>query len=82
MTITPGQSRAARGLLGITQRDLAEKSGVSLRTIASFETERRQPRSEIVAIVRAALERGGIVFIDETRTNGVGVMLRKRRRKQ
>ncbi|HEY8611242.1 MAG TPA: helix-turn-helix domain-containing protein [Roseomonas sp.] len=34
---TPAQLRAARGLLGWSQTDLAEAAGVSLRTIKSLE---------------------------------------------
>lgn len=35
--VSPAQIRAARGLLGWSQNDLAEASGLSRRTIASIE---------------------------------------------
>lgn len=35
--LTPEQCRAARALLGWTQRQLAEQSGIALRTIVFFE---------------------------------------------
>ena len=36
--LTPGLVRAARGLLNISQQDLADMAGLSLRTIAAIET--------------------------------------------
>jgi DNA-binding XRE family transcriptional regulator len=36
--LTPGLIRAARGLLNISQQDLADMAGLSLRTIATIET--------------------------------------------
>ena len=37
--------RAARRELGLTQRELAEKAGVSLRSIASYESNQALPRT-------------------------------------
>jgi DNA-binding XRE family transcriptional regulator len=36
---TPGLIRAARGLLNISQQDLADLVGLSLRTVAAIETD-------------------------------------------
>ena len=37
MTISPDQCRAARGFFAMSRQELANASGVSLRTITSFE---------------------------------------------
>ncbi len=58
---------AARGLLQMTQDDLARASGVSLRTIIDFETEQRQPRKDTLAALREALEQRGIEFLNSGR---------------
>jgi transcriptional regulator with XRE-family HTH domain len=74
------QSRAARALLGLTQADLAAQSGVSLRTIANFESGEHQPIPTISAAIQHALESAGIIFLDEDRAGGPGVRLANRRR--
>ncbi len=63
MSISPQQCRAARGLFAMTQQELAKASGVSVRTIASFEdaTDRYPVAANLVAI-RRALEEVGAVF--------------------
>jgi transcriptional regulator with XRE-family HTH domain len=78
MAITAAQSRGARGLLGMTQADLAHASGVSLRTIANFESGQRQPVRQNLAAIQRGLETAGVVF-----TNGdePGVKLAKRKGK-
>ena len=62
--LTSEQIRAARAMLRIEQRDLAEKSGVSLETIKRIE---RTPGpisaySGTVDKLRRALESAGIEF--------------------
>jgi transcriptional regulator with XRE-family HTH domain len=75
MPITPAQSRAGRGLVSMTQQGLADASGVSLRTITSFEKCERTPMPANLAALKAALEAAGVIF-----TNGdePGVKLRAR----
>ncbi|MGZ8417700.1 MAG: helix-turn-helix transcriptional regulator [Methyloceanibacter sp.] len=63
--MTPGQSRAARGLLDWTLRDLAEAAGINHNTVNSFETGRYAGSPETIAAMRKALEKAGIEF-----TNG------------
>ena len=75
MTITASQCRAARGLLGISQGDLAGSSGVGLRTIAGFESEKTRPMNANLTAVRAAFEAAGVIFIAEN-GNGPGVRLK------
>jgi transcriptional regulator with XRE-family HTH domain len=70
--------KAGRVLLGWSQSDLALESGVSEPTIARLESFDGQlgGRQATVQRIRAALEKGGIKFIDEN-GGGPGVRLRK-----
>ncbi len=61
--LTPKICRAARALLGITQAQLARKSGVSRLTIAYFERAERKPIPANLAVIRSALEASGITFV-------------------
>jgi DNA-binding XRE family transcriptional regulator len=72
MEISPGQCRAARGLLDWTQAQLAQKVGVALRTIQDFENNRRTPLAIVRSSIKQALEQAGIEFL-----NGDGLRLRK-----
>jgi transcriptional regulator with XRE-family HTH domain len=79
MDITPDQCRGARGLLGMTQRDLASRSGVSLRTIINFEAAEGRPIRVVMDAIRKALEDAGIEFIQEN-GGGLGVRFVNRRK--
>ena len=74
------QIRAARGLLGWNQSDLAERAEVALSTIKRMETGVGLVRgnSRTVWQIVRALEDAGVVFIDE---NGGGPGVRFRDRK-
>jgi transcriptional regulator with XRE-family HTH domain len=63
--ITAGQLRAARGLLGWSQTDLAAKANVGRATIADFESGKRAPYARTLDVLRFALEAAGVEF-----TNG------------
>jgi len=54
--LTPAQSRAARGLLGWSQSDLAGAARVSLSTVRDFEKSRWTPIGNSLAAMREALE--------------------------
>ncbi|WP_370638277.1 multiprotein-bridging factor 1 family protein [Ancylobacter sp. Lp-2] len=76
--ISPAQSRAARGLIGWSQTELAQAAGMSLPTVKRFETGTgARVSSDAVAAIRAALETAGVIFIDQN-GNGPGVRLRER----
>jgi transcriptional regulator with XRE-family HTH domain len=77
ISISPAQSRAARGLVEWSQNDLAARSNLSESTIRDFEKGRRTPGPNNLAAIRAALESGGVMFIDQN-GNGPGVRLRDR----
>jgi transcriptional regulator with XRE-family HTH domain len=74
------QIKAARSLLGWSQDDLAERSGVSKPTIGRLESQDGETlggRQETGAALVAALEEAGIEFIQEN-GGGAGVRLAKR----
>ena len=79
--ITAAQMRAARALLQIDQRQLAERSGLSVPTIQRMEASDGYVRGVIETLTRvvAALEREGIELISENTVStggGRGVRLR------
>ncbi len=81
--LTAAQMRAARALLGMEQRALAELSGVSLPTIQRMEASQGVVRGVIETLMKVmgALEAAGIEFINEGATSagaGRGVRLRSR----
>lgn len=61
--MTPDQCRAARGLLGWSQDNLATAAQVSIRTIQAFELGQRDPIPATVAALQRALEEAGVEFI-------------------
>jgi transcriptional regulator with XRE-family HTH domain len=79
--ITPGQSKAARALLEITQSELAEAANLGLSTVVDFEKKRRQVSTIAIQAIRNALAANGVDFIDEN-GGGPGVRLRKRHQKK
>lgn len=62
--ITAGQCRAARALLGWSQKVLAAKANITDRTVVDFENEQRVPRRNNMKAIQEALEGGGISFCD------------------
>jgi transcriptional regulator with XRE-family HTH domain len=78
---SPGQIRAARHLVGLSQADVAEETGLSLPTIKRAESDRRVSVSEeAIATIRKALEGVGVIFVAEN-GEGPGVRLKKKRSK-
>jgi transcriptional regulator with XRE-family HTH domain len=76
MTVTPEQCRTARTLLGWSQPDLAKAAGTGRATISRFETGESTPHASNLAAIRAALEAGGVVFIEGDDTMGPGLRRR------
>lgn len=75
---TADQLRAARAMLGLSQSDLAERVGLSTKTVKRAEGSGNPPASAAaVATIRAALEDAGVEFIPEN-GGGPGVRLRAR----
>ncbi len=79
VTISARQCRAARGLLGWSQDQLAEAAKVARATIANFETGKTVPVTNNLTAIRAALEAAGVVFIPEN-GGGDGVRMREPQR--
>lgn len=76
MTISPGQCRAARALLGWTQKQLEERSRVTQKTITDFERGVRQPFPRTLDDIVQAFEEAGMRFIaPQDGVNGQGLML-------
>lgn len=65
--LTAGQMRAARGLLGWSQNDLAQAAGVGLSTVKRMEASEGIVRAnaENAWKVRKAIQSAGIELIDE-----------------
>jgi transcriptional regulator with XRE-family HTH domain len=79
--ITAAQLRAARVLLGIDQRRLAELSGLSVPTIQRMEASETMVRGNVGSLVKliTAFEAAGIEMIDEgavSNSLGRGVRLK------
>ncbi len=79
--ITAAQLRAARVLLGIDQRRLAELSGLSVPTIQRMEASETMVRGNVDSLVKliTALETAGIELIDDGASSdggGRGVRLK------
>lgn len=79
--ITAAQMRAARALLGVDQKTLAELSGLSVPTIQRMEASSGIVRGVVDSLTKvvAALEFAGIELIGEGMTStaqGRGVRLR------
>jgi transcriptional regulator with XRE-family HTH domain len=79
--ISPGQCKAARALLELTQGELAEAASLGLSTIVDFEKQRRQVSIDAIRAIEDALRTRGVEFIDEN-GGGAGVRLRKRHQKK
>lgn len=79
--ITSTQMRAARALLGIDQKTLARRAGLSVPTIQRMELSQGQVRGVVDSLVKvvAALEAAGVELIGEgaaSSAGGRGVRLR------
>ena len=75
------QLRAARALAGLDQRQLAEKSGLSVPTIQRMEASEGVIRGNVDSLMKivAALELAGVEFITEdaiSTSGGRGVRLK------
>ena len=79
--MTAAQMRAARALLGIDQRTLAELAGLSLPTIQRMEASRGNVRGVVGSLTKVveALEEAGVELIGENSpspSGGRGVRLK------
>ncbi|HLJ63351.1 MAG TPA: helix-turn-helix transcriptional regulator [Stellaceae bacterium] len=72
--MSAAQMRAARALLGIDQRELAELSGVSLPTIQRMEASEGTVRGVVDTLTKVveAFDRAGVELIGENAVSGSG----------
>ena len=75
--IEPAQCRAARALLEMNQKELAQAARVGSATIKRFEVDKQSPIRNNMAAIRKALEDAGVMFLDRTKTRGPGVCLKE-----
>ncbi len=80
--ITAAQLKAARALLGLDQKALAEAAGLSLPTIQRMEASDGTIRGNVDSLMKlvGALDAAGIVLIGEgavSAAGGRGVRLKK-----
>jgi transcriptional regulator with XRE-family HTH domain len=80
--ITAAQMRAARALLNMDQRELAERSGLSLPTIQRMEASDGVVRGNVASLMKLvdALAETGIELIGDNATSsggGRGVRLKQ-----
>ena len=76
--ILPLQVKAARAIVGMSQGDLADASGVGVATIKRLEADPYNLRGNAQTLVRLqrALEAAGVVLIEPDDNFGPGVRLR------
>ena len=79
--ITAAQLRAARALLGMDQRTLADAAGLSVPTIQRMEASESVIRANVDSLMKlmAALDAAGIDLINEgapSQSGGRGVRLK------
>ncbi len=80
--LTGAQLRAARALLGIDQKRLADQAGVSLPTVQRMESSPGTVRGVVDTLTKIveALDRAGVELIGEgaqSQGSGRGVRLKK-----
>ena len=66
-------------LLGLTQAQLASRSGIGLATLKRIESAGTEltGTAKTMSRIQKALETAGVTFIDEEGEQGPGVRLRK-----
>lgn len=76
--ISPAQCRAARALLNLSQKQLADESSVGLRTVQGFEAGERPLQTLAMSAVERVFTKEGIVFISDPTWSGVKIQTPRR----
>lgn len=71
--IDPAQCRAARALLNLSARQLAEESSISLRSVQGFERGEHALRSVAMAAIERIFGKKGVVFNSDPEWVGVKI---------
>lgn len=74
--MTPEQCRAARGWLGWSQQELAQRARVGLSTVRDFEAHRRQPIANNISAIERAIEEAGVHFVYGPNGEATGIAWR------
>ena len=69
------QIKAGRALLGWSQADLANRSGIARATVARIEALMMLPRLDTVGKLRQAFKDGGVIFHDDDVGNGFTIVV-------
>ena len=78
--IEPAQIRAARGLLALSQAELAEMASISVASVKRLETAAGvRGAAETIWKIQKALDAAGVEFIPEEAGKGPGVRLKQAR---
>jgi len=76
--VEPAQIRAARGLLALSQVELAEMASISVASVKRLETAAGvRGAAETLWKIQKALEAAGVEFIPEEGGRGPGVRLKQ-----
>jgi predicted transcriptional regulator len=78
--VTTRQMRAARALLGWSQQDVVDRTGIGLNTINDIERGVRDPRKSTWDKIVQTFRDAGVEFVGDGQaslTGGEGVRLRK-----
>ena len=75
--VSARQIKAARALLGWSQQDLADNSGLGVATVRRFEAERSKKQGYLQTAIqmKTTLEGNGIVFFDGEDHYGVKIFV-------
>jgi len=76
MTISSSQIRAARALLGWSQKDLGAHSGVSPISIANIELGGKAPKVQTIEKIISAFDKAGIEFGEQDGLKRKGINVR------
>jgi ribosome-binding protein aMBF1 (putative translation factor) len=71
--MSPEQCRAARGWLGWSQQELADRASVSLSTVRDFEKGRHAPIANNIAAIQRAIEDAGLKPLFDENQRPVGI---------
>jgi len=79
MPISSKQIRAARGLLNLSQRELAEKANLSVNSLNNIERDVGSPRLDSMKAIEDALAADGVEFLDKDGVRLAGEELKIKR---
>ena len=74
MKLLPEHCKGARGMLSMTQAQLAREAGVSAATLSYFEDGERTPSEDTLLRIQSALEKHNIEFLN---SGNPGVRIRR-----